>query len=197
MLGTVAIGIQGPSGVGAPLLTAEDAAGIEAGDPRRSLIGSCAGDLATPGSASARFLDSLENHIHGSPSLRLRDLPPDVAQAILDSRAESMEAFFSAWNESIERNAWLDKEAASRRRLLAAMLGSAVTHGEIEAPDAERWARNAGLITAEQGVDVVEALAAAANPGAAAPNATTQPALLQPEITTEGPGLNAVSLRRR
>ncbi len=54
----------------------------------------------------------------------LRELPPDVAQEILDSRNEAMKEFFDGWSESIRKNAEAGKKAAfaamlKQRRLLA------------------------------------------------------------------------------
>jgi hypothetical protein len=55
----------------------------------------------------------------------LRDLPPDVAQQILDARNEAMTEFMEGWAENIRKNAKLDKEAAKRAQVTARMLKSA------------------------------------------------------------------------
>jgi hypothetical protein len=47
----------------------------------------------------------------------LRDLPADVAQKILASRAEAMQQFFDSWAESIRVNAERDKKADQKRFL--------------------------------------------------------------------------------
>ncbi|MEE8408423.1 MAG: hypothetical protein V3T05_02345 [Myxococcota bacterium] len=48
------------------------------------------------------------------PPLSIRDLPVEVAQAILDAQAKTMEEFFRSWAESIEKNAKADEEASER-----------------------------------------------------------------------------------
>ena len=75
------------------------------------------GDL---GNGSAQFVTVLRE---SCPDISLRHLPVEVAQMILDSRAETMEQFFKSWSESIRENAKLDKQAAKRDRELKQALG--------------------------------------------------------------------------
>lgn len=74
------------------------------------------GQAAQPGSAARDFLTMVMRGNAGSqPPLTslglLRELPPDVRQMIMDSRAVSMAEFFKSWAESIARNAREDKKA--------------------------------------------------------------------------------------
>ncbi len=56
------------------------------------------------------------------PTIRLSDLPFEVAQMILDSRAETIQEFFESWSESLHEQAELDKEAAKRSQMQAESL---------------------------------------------------------------------------
>ncbi|MFC1610350.1 hypothetical protein ACFL6C_05280 [Myxococcota bacterium] len=49
--------------------------------------------------------------------ISLKDLPLEIAQAILKARAETMKQFFDSWAESIRMNAAEDKKAALKRYL--------------------------------------------------------------------------------
>ena len=82
------------------------------GDPRLALAsGIRAGEIASAGTMERRFLGLCQQSID---NFSLLDLPPDVAQAILDSRAKSMQEFFDSWSESIRENAKRDKESHKR-----------------------------------------------------------------------------------
>ena len=56
------------------------------------------------------------------PTIRLSDLPFEVAQMILDSRAETIQEFFESWSESLHEQAKLDKEASKRSQMQAESL---------------------------------------------------------------------------
>ena len=83
------------------------------------------------------------------PSIRLSDLPLEVAQMILDSRAETIQEFFESWSESLHEQAKLDKEASKRsqmqgdslkrsRGFLLSSLDKAVNLGQLSPEEAGR-----------------------------------------------------------
>ena len=83
------------------------------------------------------------------PTIRLSDLPFEVAQMILDSRAETIEEFFASWSESLHEQAKLDKEASARsqmqadvqkrsRSFLLSSLDRAVNLGQLSPEEAGR-----------------------------------------------------------
>mgnify|MGYP001170769390 CR=1 FL=1 len=84
------------------------------GDPRLALLkGILSGEVAAVGTTERRFLATCQQSMD---NFSLLDLPPDVAQLILDSRAQSMQEFFDTWSESIRENAKKDKKAHKRYR---------------------------------------------------------------------------------
>lgn len=87
---------------------------LSQGDPRIDLLkGIHAGEVALPGTTERRFLATCQQSVE---NFSLLDLPSDVAQMILDSRAKSMQEFFDTWSESIRENAKRDKESHKRYR---------------------------------------------------------------------------------
>ncbi|MCK5688050.1 hypothetical protein KAI87_02210 [Myxococcota bacterium] len=152
-------------GVQAPALNVDrltsSAAGLETGDPRKTVaMGIRSGEVATKGSTEREFLSLMQESNSG---FSLRDLPFDVATAILASRAEAMKDFFASWSESIEENAKLDKEAAKKsmelkrqtgmspdqlsksKLMLASGLHKAVNQGILDKGTAEVMANSAGI----------------------------------------------------
>ena len=102
---------------------------------------------------------------HACASIRLSDLPAEVAQLILDSQAETIQEFFDSWSESIQEQAKLDKEASKRARMSAdalkrsqsfmlSALDRAVNLGQLSPEEAGRI----------QGDDVVAMRLAAGQP---------------------------------
>ena len=84
------------------------------GDPRIALLKEIrSGQAANAGTTERRFLAICQQSMD---NFSLLDLPPDVAQMILDSRAQSMQDFFDSWSESIRENAKKDKESHERYR---------------------------------------------------------------------------------
>jgi hypothetical protein len=112
--------------------------GLSPSDPRKALlnkplVGAKGTAIATRGSVEAKVLLRLASALQDD-SLSLRDLPPEAAQMILDSRAETMQAFFETWRESMELNASEDCKADKRRRLLAKVSGRGLEgHRPLEA----------------------------------------------------------------
>lgn len=121
------------------------------------------GEAAPPGSPARGFLGLVRAANQNlDPPLSIRDLPLEVAQAILDGRAKTMEEFFRSWAESIAQNAAADKEAALRahrdqdelkrsetaRRstaIFAAALCRARNMGKVSHASGEALADRAGL----------------------------------------------------
>lgn len=66
----------------------------------------------------------------------LRDLPVEVARAVLKSQGEAMQAFLDGWSKSIAENADADRKADQRRLLAKAQLraGNVVAGAQAE-PD--------------------------------------------------------------
>jgi hypothetical protein len=96
------------------------------------------------------------------PRFNLTDLPPEIAQMILDSQAKTMEQFFESWSKSIAENAKADKEASGRaeqlkeqldkpmdirrqRLLFSSALNRLVMTNQISPTVAKEMAEQAGL----------------------------------------------------
>lgn len=109
-----------------------------------------AGELS---SAASRILNWLGQ---SNATIRLSDLPPELAQKILDSRAETISQILEAWAESIAEQARLAREAykeelAERdgltraQRHFAQILQKAINSGSVEAEQAAGLRRRVGL----------------------------------------------------
>ncbi len=155
------------------------------GDPRRDLVGRPLNEIAEPGSAARHLLGSLHQSLRSSPGLSLRDLPVEVAQQILNNRAETMQQFFDSWSESIQHNAEQEKQA-TQRRLLAQMLIKAVNAGVISQSEADACGAAAGIPSVEVGVSANEA--AARHQAQTRPRApTVQDAMVPPSTQQVAP----------
>jgi hypothetical protein len=101
------------------IFVADAESSLTAEDPRRSLAREVrAGRVAQPGSEAAGFFACIHE---ACPELSLRDLPPELAQAILELRAKTMDEFFKSWSECIAKNAEEGKKAALRRQIAATL----------------------------------------------------------------------------
>lgn len=117
---------------------------------------------AVDGGDWAFFAAAFRGSAGMDPRFNLSDLPPEIAQMILDSQAKTMEQFFESWAKSIEQNAKADKEASGRaeqlkeqldkpmdirrqRLLFASALNRLVMTNQISPTIAEEMAERAGL----------------------------------------------------
>ncbi len=119
-------------------------------DPRRMLLEQVRGGQIGQGAKALpdQFLALLKSCCS---DMSIHDLPADVAQMILDARAETMTEFFRSWSESIKKNAEADKETAGKaelerqdikqiarsRSFLARSLAQAVLRGKVKS--STRW----------------------------------------------------------
>ncbi len=107
-----------------------------------------------PGSVERQFFEVVQRANPELPPACLSQLAWAVLSveeklAYLESRQEQMQAFFAAWNESIEENNRQEQAAAKKRaittaeekRLLSAALHKAVGLGYVEAAFAHRLQR--------------------------------------------------------
>ncbi len=101
------------SPVASSLFHPDSVAELSTSDPRRLVANQLReGALSLEdGSPNAGFLTLLQD---SCPGITLKDLPMEVAQAILDSRYATMQAFFESWGESIRLNAELDKKSSQQ-----------------------------------------------------------------------------------
>ena len=159
---------------------------LPVGDPRRDLVGRPLNEIAEPGSAARQLLGSLHQTLRSTPGLSLRDLPVEVAQQILESRAETMQQFFDSWSESIQHNAEQEKQA-TQRRLLAQMIIKAVNAGVISQSEADALGASAGISTVESGVSANEA--AARHDAKTRPRAPTIQDAMAPPSTDQASGV--------
>lgn len=142
-------------GAQAPQIADSAAWGLPEADPRRQLVGRPLDQIAKPETAARQLLGMLHRSISTTPDLSLRDLPFEVAQQILNSRAETMEQFFKSWSESIRLNAELDKKA-TKKRLLAQTLNRTVNTGALTQQEADEIADHAGIGSVERAVGAAE-----------------------------------------
>ena len=121
------------------------------------------GRVPRPSSPEREFLGLVRNANQGlDPALSLRDLPVEVAQAILDNRFKTMEEFFRSWAESIAKNAAADRQASLKSQeqgqqtrraedvrrsvsIFAATLNRARNMQKVSYDDAELLSRTAGI----------------------------------------------------
>ena len=87
----------------------EGAESLPAHDPRRTLTTKVRNLELTP--VQRQVLISLRDNI---PGFSLKNMPADLAQAILDTEAKTMKEFFDSWAKSIRHNAKEDQKAAKR-----------------------------------------------------------------------------------
>jgi hypothetical protein len=113
-------------------------------------------DFARPSPAAWLGISDAGRLLRGYIGQALRDtgqsltnLPVEVAQQILTSRAESMQQFFETWSRSIRENAKLDDKANKQKILLARVLNLAVNAGDVTEADAATWRGRAGLPSVE------------------------------------------------
>ena len=151
----MAIQIDGIRSAAAPQIADSAARGLPESDPRRQLVGQPLDQIAAPGTAERQLLGMLHRSISTTSDLSLRDLPFEVAQLILNGRAETMEQFFKSWSESIKLNADLDKKA-TKKRLLSQMLNRAVNGGALTQAQADQIAGTAGIGSLERAVTAAE-----------------------------------------
>lgn len=76
-------------------------------------------DRARAWSVTSRLVTEMGHEPAETLSGMLRQLPPDVAIAIVHARAKADEAFFEMWSASIRENRERDDEAAERYALIA------------------------------------------------------------------------------
>ena len=119
-------------------------AALPTDDPRLRLIGRPISSIA-PGTPSGTLLGLIHRSISDSSVLNLRDLPPEVAQAILTSQNEAISEQLKSWAESIAHNAAQDREADQRRQLLAQVINRAVNAGAITPDQAGELRARAGI----------------------------------------------------
>jgi hypothetical protein len=92
-------------------------ASLPVDDSRQAFIGKSPSQLAPAGSGAETVLGALHAALRSGKDVSLLDLPPDVAQMILKSQAETAAIILNNWADSIREQAELDKEADKRRQL--------------------------------------------------------------------------------
>jgi hypothetical protein len=116
----------------------------------------------SPGDERRRLADALRAAPAGSPlgqvrqvviglardgGFSLRDLPVDVARAVLKSQGDAMQALLDGWSKSIAENAAADRQADQRRLLAKAQLhaGNVIAGAQADpAPPLPARGRSAG-----------------------------------------------------
>lgn len=141
-----------------PQISREAAKGLSRDDIRNQLVGRPFDEIAPKGSGEYQLLGMIHQSLRSTPGLSLNELPLDVAQQILSSRAETMQEFFDSWSASIRENAEKDKKATQKRLLLAQVLNKAVNGGLITQSEANAFAGKAGIANLEIGVSANEAI---------------------------------------
>ncbi len=151
--------------------------------------------LAQSRGPTGSFVELLRN---ACPTIRLSDLPIEVAQLILDNQAKTIQEFFDSWSESIKEQAKLDKAAAERAQMnaeaikrsqgfLLSSLDRAVNLGQLSPEEAGRI----------QGDDVLAMRLAAGQPISELETAAPLAQHVDERCTAglREPGLVGVSLR--
>lgn len=72
--------------------------------------------------------------LSSNDGIDFRALPFEVAQAILNSRAESSQQFFDSWSKSIAENAKADKQSAERSQLQRRAMFSVLKNAQASKP---------------------------------------------------------------
>ena len=169
---------------------------LSTSDPRRQVVEKLRdGSLSLEGgSPNALFLTLLQD---SCPGITLKDLPVEVAQAILDNRHATMQAFFESWGESIRLNAELDKEASQKalkkkedqgRRhqstsFFASALQRALNKGDLSEKLAQELRNKAGFSLKQPEAPSEDNASSLSAP----PPASTESALRAPRPTGVGP----------